>query len=92
MPLGNIDALYEWAVRDYPEGSLCVTVTFWIATELNTRGWAAPSVPMLPHEGEPTEIRIVVIPGTTVTVVYVHDHESERVDLLWVGAGQEITG
>jgi hypothetical protein len=46
---------------------------------------------MLPHEGEPTEVRIVVIPGTTVTFVDEHDHESERVDLHWVGAGQETT-
>ena len=47
---------------------------------------------MLPLEGDPAEIRIVVIPGTTVTVVYEHDHGSERVDLLWVGARQETTG
>jgi hypothetical protein len=86
LPVGNIDALYEWAEREHPENRLCITVTFWIATELGVRGWAAPSVPMLPHEGEATEIRILVIPGTPVTVVYEHEHESGRVDLLWVGA------
>jgi hypothetical protein len=42
---------------------------------------------MLPGEGEPAEIRIVVIPNTNVTVVYKHVHETGHVDLLWVNGG-----
>jgi hypothetical protein len=90
LSLGNVDALYEWAERENPGYRPCIFVTSWIATELGSRGWAAPSVPMLPREREPTEIRVVEIPTTTVTVVYEHEHESGRVDLLWVGErGQE---
>ena len=87
MPLGNIDALYEWAERDDPGYRLVIFVTSWIATELGARAWAAPSVPMIPREGEPSETRIVAIPTTSIAAIYEHEHEHEtgRVDLLWVG-------
>jgi len=52
---------------------------------LADRPWAAPSTPMLPAEGQPTEIRSVKVPDTGITVVYQHDHDSGRVDLLYVG-------
>ena len=44
-----------------------------------------PSTPMLPAEGQPTEVRSVKVPDTGITVVYQHDHDSGRVDLLYVG-------
>jgi hypothetical protein len=40
---------------------------------------------MLSAEGQPTEIRSVKVPDTGITVVYQHDHESGRIDLLYVG-------
>lgn len=88
MPIGNLEALYEWAERDDPGYRLVIFVTSWLASELGGRGWAAPSVPMLPREGEPHETRIVVIPNTEVSVIYDHEHEhdSGRVELLWVGS------
>jgi hypothetical protein len=85
LPLGSIAALHEWAARDDPGYPLCIEVTIWIATELGSRGWAAPSVPLLPRDGETTDIRSVAIPSTEVTAVYEHDFETGRVDLFWVG-------
>jgi hypothetical protein len=86
LTLGNIDALYEWAERDDPGYRVCIFVTSWLATEVGLRGWAAPSVPMLPREGERPETRIVVIPTTMVSVVYEHEDETGLVDLLWIGS------
>lgn len=86
MTLGNIDALHEWGERDDPGYRLWKFVSDWIATELGSRGWAAPSVPLLPSDGSPSEIRIVQIPGTLITVIYEHNHDSGQVDLLYVGS------
>ncbi len=82
MPLNNIEALYEWAEQDEPGYRLAIFVTSWIATELGTRGWAAPSVPMLPREGDSSETRFVVIPTPSISVIYEHEHETGHVDLL----------
>ena len=40
---------------------------------------------VLPTEGQPTEIRMVTVPETSVIVIYEHHHETGRVDLLYVG-------
>jgi hypothetical protein len=85
VPLGNFDALHDWGSREDPGYGLWMTVASWVTNELDARPWAAPSVQMFPAEGEPAEMRSVVIPGTSVTVIYEHHHESGRVDLLWVG-------
>jgi hypothetical protein len=85
VPLGDVSALYDWGERDDPGYRLWKRVADWISGQLTVRPWAAPSLPMLPAEGQPTEIRIVVVPETTITVVYQHDHETGRIDLLYVG-------
>jgi len=85
VPLGDVSALDEWGQRDDPGFSLWKQVADWISTELADRPWAAPSVPMLPTEGQPTEIRSVKVPDTGITAVYQHHHESGRIDLLYVG-------
>lgn len=86
MPLGDVKALYDWGERDDPGFRLWKRVADWIWTELSVRPWAAPSFPFLPADGEPTETRTVVIPGTEITVVYEHHHETGQVDLPFVGA------
>jgi hypothetical protein len=40
---------------------------------------------MLPPQGEPTEVRSVVVPETGITVIYEHHHETGVIDLLYVG-------
>lgn len=47
---------------------------------------------MLPAYGEPSEMRVVVIPGTEVTVIYENHHETGKVDLLWVGRDDVPSG
>lgn len=85
MPLGDVQALYEWGERDDPGFRLWRRVADWISTELADRPWAAPSVPMFPAESQPSEIRSVGVPATGITVVYQHHHDSGRIDPLYVG-------
>ena len=85
MPLGDAEALSAWGEREDPGYRLWKKVSDWITTELATRPWAAPSTPTLPMEGQSVEIRTVIVPGTTVTVIYEHHHETGQVDLLYVG-------
>jgi hypothetical protein len=40
---------------------------------------------MVPMEGQPTEIRMVTVPETSVIVIYEHRHETGGDDLLYVG-------
>ncbi len=85
MALGDVEALLAWGEREDPRYRLWKTVSDWITTELAERPWAAPSAPLLPTEGQPTEVRMVTVPETSVIVIYEHRHETGRVDLLFVG-------
>lgn len=85
MPLGDVRALYDWGERDDPGFRIWKQVADWISSELAGRPWTAPSVPMFPAEGQPTEIRSVEVPQTGITVVYQYHDESGRIDLLYVG-------
>jgi hypothetical protein len=85
VPLGDVEALHAWGEREDPGYRLWKKVSDWITDELGSRPWAAPSAPALPMEGQPVEIRTAIVPGTTVTVIYEHRHETGQVDLLYVG-------
>jgi hypothetical protein len=85
VPLGDVGALYDWESVTIPDSACGNRLPTGSPPELADRPWAAPSTPMLSAEGQPTEIRSVKVPDTGITVVYQHDHDSGRVDLLYVG-------
>jgi hypothetical protein len=83
VPLGNTDALYEWAEGDDPPYSVWRRVERWVL-DLDSAPWQQPSTPLTLGTGDPWEIRAALVPGTDVEVIYEHQHATGVVNLLRV--------
>ena len=84
MPLRDTEALRSWEVTEHPSVLDRLAVELWVLG-LDRSPWQPPSVPWLPNDGEPTDLRMAELSDPDIVVMYVVDQVTLEIDLLYVG-------
>jgi len=84
VPLGDIDPFWEWLEREDPRFNEVTLVRQWIE-RAGEAPWLEPSVEIPELSDKPMhQVRQVVVPETTVEVIYRETYATGAVDLIAV--------